>query len=349
MSALWCCGRIIAAAIIVVASLLIQGSTGRAYAQSSEEEVAPYSGGISIMLDPLADQRRFADRQDVFQVAPNLPLRAELGFVQWYPESKQFRIFLLLNYRQVEFAIAHNLNDAVGTAQPLNSSNIAPAAGQLHHVQEITVPPDEEFYFNLWTEPLAAGYYDLALIIVPDPYQNQRELPYFTTSRATMRASVYVGDTSVPPEVSFPLIDATPGEDSGFSELLWFGQEPHKAGLLDGEAVAAGENVTLIANYQPYAESVADELPPGTPLPVAFVAIVDDRVVSLNGQPVLYGSALPGQLSYLPVTIHVPADPGIHQLFIQQFPNPYIDAKAAEESGRELVGESSQRFILDAS
>jgi len=168
----------------------------------------------------------------------------------------------------------------------------------MRHVQEITVPPEQEFYFELWTEPLAPGYYDLALIVVPDPYQNQRELPYFTTARLTTRASVYVGDASVPPTVDFPLIDAAPGEDSGFSELLWFGQEPHQAGLKDGQAVATGEDVTLVANYQPYAESVADGLPPETPLPVAFVAIIDDRVVPLNGQSMLYGSANPERIIY---------------------------------------------------
>jgi hypothetical protein len=150
-----------------------------------------------------------------------------------------------------------------------------------------------------------------------------------------------------PPDIEFPLIDPTPGEDSGFMELLWFGNEPHKAGLKAEQAVEAGDEVTLTMNYQPYAKSLADELPRDTPIPVAFVAVIDDRVVPINGQPVLYGSAIPRRLSWLPITVKTPTDPGIHQIFVQQFPNPYVDAKEAEETGREFNGQSSQRFILE--
>ena len=163
----------------------------------------------------------------------------------------------------------------------------------------------------------------------------------------TSRASVYVGDSPVIPSPAFPLIDTQPAEDSGFSELLWFGQEPHKAGLKSAQQVAAEQDVTLTLNYQPYAGALADDLPQDAPLPVAFVAVLDDRVVPINGQPVLYASALPGRLSWLPITIRVPDEPGVHQLFIQQFPNPYTDAKVAEETGRDVSGDSSQRFILD--
>jgi len=335
-------------AVCLVLALLLGSLAGVAAAQPSEPDVTSYGGGMSLLLDPIPSQRRYADRQDVFRLEPGASLQADLGFIQWYPEAKPFRIFFLLNYRQANVGVrpiaAPTEDDQDSTASPV----AAPAYGEMHHVLEFTAPPEEELYFRIWTEPLAPGYYDLALIVVPDPNQTQRELPYWTVARLPTRASVYVGDAATPPMIDFPLIDPAARKESDFSELLWFGQEPYKAGLKAEQVVNAGEAVTLTVNYQPYEGSLADDLPPDSPLPTAMVAIIDDRVVPFNGEPVLYGSAVPHRLSWLPVTIQVPADPGVHQVFIQQFPNPYVDAKVAEETGREFFGESSQRFILEA-
>jgi hypothetical protein len=71
-------------------------------------------------------------------------------------------------------------------------------------------------------------------------------------------------------------------------------------------------------------------------------------VVPLNGQPVVYGSALPGRMSYIPATVTVPNDPGIHQLYIQHFPYPYLDVAVAEEKEIDLRALSSQRLTLHA-
>lgn len=326
--------------------LLVFARPSHAGSQVDDAEVTSYSGGVSLLLACVPEQCLDADQQHVFSLEPGTPLRAELGFVQWYPEPKQFRVFVLLNYRQTEFAARQDTTRSKGDRAPLASPIAFTSSGEMSHVLEFTAPPEEEIYFQLTTEPLAAGYYDLALIVVPDPYQNQRELPYFTTNQTSTRASVYVGGAE-PPALDYPLIDPAPAADSGFSEVLWFGQEPHKAGLKSGQEVAAGEDVTLTVNYQPYAESLADDLPPDSPLPVAIVAIIDNRVVPLNGEPVLYASALSNRLSYLPVTIRAPDEPGSYQLFIQPFTNPYVDAEVAEETGREFFGVSSQRFILD--
>ena len=326
--------------------LIYESATSSVASRGSEAEVTSYDGGITVSL-ACAPGQCLNTEDDIFRLEPDTPLRAELGFVQWYAEPKQFRVFVLLNYRQVEFAARQDTDRSEGDLAPLASPIALAGSGEMSHVLEFIAPPNEEVYFQLTTEPLAVGYYDLALIVVPDPYQNQRELPYLTDNQFSTRASIYVSDATEPPTLDYPLIDPTPAADSGASELLWFGQEPHKAGLNSGQQVTAGEDVTLTVNYQPYAESLADTLPPNSPLPVAIVAIIDDRVVPFNGEPVLYGSALPNRLSYLPVTVRAPEDPGAYQLFIQPFANPYVDAQVAEETGREFFGVSSQRFILD--
>ncbi len=324
--------------LVGVAPAAVQRHSDAAFAQET------YGGGMSLMLAPTNEQWRDSERPDLFQVAPGLPLLATVGFLQSYPDTKTFRIFVLLNYQQADVGVQEipepdDIQAAVATPATLDEP--------LQPFIELAIPPNEERYFRIWTAPLAEGYYDLALIVVPDPDQTQRELPYFTTAGLTTRASVYVGDNAVAPTLDYPLLDPAPAADSGFSELLWFGQEPHKAGLQASQSVAAGETVTLTVNYQPYAESLADDAPAGAALPVALVAILDDQVVPINGQPVLYGSALPGRLSYVPITVQAPGESGEHQLFIQQFPNPYVDARVAEETGRDFFGDSSQRFILD--
>jgi len=341
-----CAVSIVVRVSIVAALGLFLCSTGVAVPSAViAQDVETYGGGVSVMLDPIPSQRRYEDRQDIFQLDPETPLQAVLGFQSYYSEPTPFRIFFLLNYAQASIGSRSIAAPDESEQQPLAS---LPQIRDLHQVMELIAPPEEELYFQIWTEPLATRYYDLSLIVVPDPDKNQRQLPYWTVRQFATRATVYVGDVATPPEIDYPLIDPTPGDDSGSSELLWFGREPHRAGLKAEREVAAGEEVTLTVNYQPYTDALADDLPEGTPLPVAFVAIIDDRVVPLNGQPVLYGAAVTGRLSWLPATVQVPNEPGPHQLFIQQFPNPYVDAREAEETGREFFGTSSQRFILDA-
>lgn len=333
--------------LLLMVSLLVFAHPAHAASQDGAAEVTSYEGGMSILLACVPPQCRDANQQHVFRLEPGTPLQAEFGFVQWYPEPKQFRVFVLLNYRQVEFTAHQDTTRSQSDLAPMASPIASANAGEMSHVLEFIAPPDEEVYFQLTTEPLTVGYYDLALMVVPDPYKNQRELPYLTDNQFSTRASVYVGDAAEPPTLEFLLIDSAPAADSGFGEVLWFAQEPHKVVLNSSRQVAAGEDVTLTVNYQPYAESLADTLPPDSPLPVAMVAVIDDRVVPFNGEPVLYGSVLPNRLSYIPVTVRAPDEPGAYQLFIQPFANPYVDAEVAEETGREFFGVSSQRFILD--
>lgn len=333
--------------VAVVLPLLLNAASVVGASPLKQQPVEMYTGGMSIMLASVPNQQRYAERQDVFRVEPGASLEAEFGFVQTYPEAKQFRVLLLLNYEQEPIGF-RSIADPLVVDQGVTATPFGPEDGELHQVMEFRAAPEEERYFRIWTKPLAPGYYDLAMIVVPDPEQNQRELPYWTTARLSTRASVYVGDAAAPPVLDFPLFDPNSQAGSDFSELLWFGQEPYSPGLSASQTVDAGQDVTLTLNYQPYAGNLADDLPSDSPLPAALVAIMDDHVVPINGHPALYGSAVPGRLSWIPITVQVPSEPGVHQLFVQQFPNPYIDVKQAEETGREFFAESSQRFILDA-
>lgn len=271
-----------------------------------------------------------------------------LGFVQSFPESTFFRVFLLLNYQQTDVSARQDLTHSEGGLAPLASPIAVARAGERQPVLEFVAPPEREVYFDIRTGPLAAGYYDLAIVVVPDPEQHQRELPYLTSRQSSTRASVYVGPDAEPPAIDYPLIDADPGEDSGFGDLLWFGIAPHKAGIKSEHVVHAGQDVTLVTNCQPFAANLADDLPGNTLVPVAFVAIMDDRDVPLNGEPYGLGAALPNRLRFFPARVAVPEIPGRYQVFFAQFPNPFVDMNEAEESGREFIGQSSPRFLLDA-
>ncbi|MFN8664041.1 MAG: hypothetical protein U0075_19280 [Thermomicrobiales bacterium] len=334
--------------IFLTLALLLNFLPSLVVAQPSTPEVTTYGGGVSTFLSCTADQCRQGDRQDVFAVEPDTALHLELGFVQWYPEAKEFRVFLLLNYQQTPFAVRQDVDRVTSDRAPLGSPIAMPDASEVQPVFEFTAPPEREFYFEFRTEPLAPGYYDLALLFVPDPYKTQHELRYWTIYRFVIRASVYVGDQATPPAMDFPLLDSDPHDPVGSGEMLLLGSEPHKLGQAGEQSVRAGEDVTLAMNYQPYADNLIGESTPDIPIPTAFIAVIDDRVVPLNGQPVVHGAVLPGRISYIPVTVTVPDDPGTHQLFIQHFPNPYVDVVEAEEANLDLVGISSQRLILDA-
>ncbi|MCC6315759.1 MAG: hypothetical protein IT337_17310, partial [Thermomicrobiales bacterium] len=152
------------------------------------------------------------------------------------------------------------------------------------------------------------------------------------------------------PQPGFPLLDPVPGEDSGFDEVLWFGQEPHQAGLKSEVVAATGAEVAVPVNYQPPRD--ANKARRGrrkAPLPVVFVGVLDDQVVPLNDQSVLHGAVMPGQLSWVPLTVRAPDEPGLHQLFVLAFPNPYAEDKAAVNSERGFAVLSSQRMMIGVS
>lgn len=340
--------RIWRLAISLAMMLLLSPLANLAVAQQSTPQVTTYTGGVYTMLSCTSGQCRQADRQDIFAFEPDTALRLKLGFVQSYPEAKEFRVFLLLNYQQTQFAVRQDMGRITTDLAPLGTPIAMPDAGEMQPVLDFTAPPERELHFDIWTEPLAAGYYDLALLVVPDLHKTQRELPYWTVYRLISRASVYVGGSATPPTLEFPLVDPAPHEDSGFAEWFNFGRGPYNMRLYGEKVVQAGEDVTLPMNFQPFSWSEAGEPVAKTPVPTAFIAVIDDRVVPLNGQPVVYGSALPYSLSSFPVTVTAPADLGIHQLFVQQFPNPYVDVAEADNAELNLFGESSQRLILDA-
>ncbi|MCC6315499.1 MAG: hypothetical protein IT337_15985, partial [Thermomicrobiales bacterium] len=153
-------------------------------------------GGEFLHLSPVPEQRRHPERKDAFQIEPGAPARARFGFISQYSDATPFRILLLLNYRQVNFAARLANPSLASGAFPVASPIALLAAGEMRLALEFTAPPGEEIDFDLWTEPLAEGFYDLALIVVPDPDQTQRDLPYFTVRQHVIRASVRVGEAA---------------------------------------------------------------------------------------------------------------------------------------------------------
>lgn len=332
----------------LLALILVLG-LGSAFASpgaSQDVEEGTFRGGLGFSFSSIPSQQKVPDVYDVFQLEPGDQLQAELGFRSHYAEPKAFRIFLLLNYQQAEIGFQPM---PVPSAEPGSRTGpiASPVPGRLHHVLELVAPPEKELWFHIWTAPLAAGYYDLALVFVPDPDLTQRELRYFTTARPSARASVYAGDAALPPVIDFPPLDPEARPDGNVVDMLLFGPDPYSGQMYGSQRVSPGSDVTLGLNFAANAENLPDNQLPDSPLPTAFVAFINDRVVPINNQPVLYGSARPGTVSWMPVTVQAPDEPGTHQLFIQQFPNPYIDPIWAEETGREFIAESSQRFRLE--
>lgn len=334
---------------ISVATLLLLSPLGSLVAAQAATPVkSSYSGGASMLLDcEPTDQCLRPDRQDVFSVEPGKALRAKFGFVQSHPKPIEFRVFLLLNYQQTPFAVQQIASHEESGLAPLGSAIAMPEPDAMQPVWDFTVPPEQEFYFELTTEPLAAGYYDLALLVVPDPNKTQHELRYWTVYRYATRASIYVGDAATPPTVDIPLIDPEPDDGGGTGGYLWFRPDATNTRPHEDRAVNAGEDVTLGLKYRPYGENVLDGQPLTDPVPAAFIAIIDDRVVPINGQPAIYASALPGRTSNLSITVTAPDDPGIHQIYVQQFPYPYVTVAVIDESGLSDYGESSPRLVLN--
>lgn len=333
--------------LLVFTLLLSFGPANSSTGASQDVDEGTFRGGLAFSLSTVPSQQKVPGRHDVFQIAPGEQLQAELGFRSHYAEAKAFRVILLLNYEQAK--IGFRLTPAPLDEQNSSASPVAsPIVEPLHHIMEFVAPPEEELWFQIWTAPLAAGYYDLALVFVPDPELTQSELRYSTTFRPSARASVFVGEAALPPTIEYPLLDPEAQSiDSVYGDSLLFGPDPYSGQMYGSQQVSPATDVTLGLNFVPTAENLPDNQLPESPLPTAFVAFIDDRVVPINGQPVLYGSARPGTISWMPITVQAPEEPGTYQVFVQQFPNPYIDPAWAEETGREFIAESSQRFRLE--
>jgi len=308
---------------------------------SLQQQEGSYSGGFSITFDSAPKQQLGDSGQRVYTVRPEAPLRGVVGIRNEFPDRKSVRVLLLLNYEQQHFSMT-----SMDMEQASDQGNELREESPLRESAEFAIEPLGERWFDFVTLPLDPGYYDMALIFVPDPLATQAELRYRTTLRPVIRASVYVQGGS-PPQVDFPPLDPEARENDGYGEVCWLTAAPYSLQLTPGTRAKPGEDVTFFLSLQPHVAAL-EGTPPGTvSVSLALVAFMDDEVVPMNGEPAVFASAQPGYLSAFAVTITAPPEPGVYQFFIQQLPYPFVDVAEADQAGRVLVAESTQRVVLE--
>lgn len=231
------------------------------------------------------------------------------------------RFFLLLDYEQAPFLV-HQV-EAVEDAVDIQAAAPPPAL-PFAETLDVTASPATLQAYRFWTEPLGPGSHALAFVVVFDPERLQAELPYDTAFRPTLDASVEVPPATMPTP-RFPPLDPSPVEAPQFTNLLLLSNEPGGTKRSSGQRARPGEEVRFFLRYQPHAAVLNDGVTGDGTVPVALVAFIDDRVVPMNGHPVVYASARVGSLSTLPITVRAPDEPGVHQLFLLAFPQPYRD------------------------
>lgn len=321
----------------------IRVSAGTAARQVPE----PPARGTSMNLSSTPEQTREADF-NVFEVAPGEPLLLRLIFVSQHERPTEFRILMLLNYRQAVLGWAEApalvADPHAEPIPPLESWTPVPAD---RHALEFSARLEEPQWLHLWTEPLSPGYYDLAIIVVPDFRLTATEAGYFTTYRPFLRGAVYVGP-AVPPAPDYPILDpdARPLDSTGADSLL-FTRQPYSQQMNSAATIIPGALLSLNADWAPTDLNLPDNQLPTSPLPTAFVCFIEDQQVPFSGELVKYGAGVPNTLNSLPISVAAPAVAGRYQLFLQQFPNPYVDPAYAYETGREFYAESSQRYTLE--
>lgn len=290
-----------------------------------------YGGAINLRFDSIPPRQRtpsaanpaLSDR--VYQLSPGEALRGDLRLLQTYPDPKRVRLMLLLNYRQVPFQV----DNQVAT-----------------NAFEADLRPGLEANFHLATQQLARGYYDFALIVVVDPHNTLLDgrTRFRTKETPVLRRSLYVG-TASPPTVTYEPLTSTM-ITGHISDLLMLTEQPQGLDLWPGRHVAPGERLNLFVRTSPLKGNVRAAAPAETAVPIALVAFMDDHVVPIGTAAVVYAAVRPGEIGTLPITVTAPLNPGVHQYFVHQFPNPYVDATLTGSGDHSFYSQSTQRIVL---
>lgn len=342
-----------------------QGSSvgsSRSRGEATPGADSTYGGTISTQFVSLPEQRAYPPPPpearadpfyaspyfDVFRVAPGEALRGTLLLSSTFPDAKPLRLLLLVDYRQVAFALGPD-----------------PAAE--HHA--VTLLPGEEVALDLATPPLDPGTHDLALVAQVDPANLDRDA--LTRSHSTFspvdRQTVIVGDAPPPSPPAAAAIPFDAGAESGdrFSDVLLLTADRGRLAYWSGGPVDPGETVTLYLRAQPLLSTlravgqagpaavatpeVGEALAQGQAVPVALVGLMDGRVVPIDatGATVRYGALPIARISTIEITITAPTEPGSHQFSVHQFPNPHVEVAPAWAGDQSFYSLATQRVVLD--
>lgn len=272
--------------------------------ESSTGAITPetYSGGLRTRFESIPSQRQYASDEfpGAFQVQPGQPLEGEFAAINNFPDTKEGLLLLLLNYRQQMFRV--NGEDALPFYQ-------------------FTFGSGEQISFSLTTELLAEGYYDLAWVVIVDPYKADPDLLSRVRSSFSpvLRRSVYVGDVA-PPRIAFQPFAGVTADSSPYNEALYITEREDRLGPWPEFEVRPQESVQAFLRFGvPRYEDPTDK----KEVPMAFVAFMDYQQVPLGtDQPALFGLAKAGEIVTVPLTIAEKGE-GTHFYFIHRFPWPY--------------------------
>lgn len=338
---------------------------------AAQDEDGP-TAGLSIYFEVAPGQYKPGGDDVIFSVPTGASLRYGLWIGHFFPAAVNLRLTMLLDYQPLPFALTPMNPDWVTPPRTDEDAPIeppftmetplslatrigAPTVDGAHVLTfDLRLEPGETRAFVGATAPVTAGYHDLALLIVPDADASQSELGYFTTFREAVRGSVYAGADASPPALTLEPLDPAPEPVSRPLELASFADSPDSNRLLFETVAAPGETETVWLQLIPYPETPFGADPEATPdpalgneNPVALVAVFDDRVVPLNGEPFLLGTLREGHFNTIPVEIPASAEPGFHQYFVQVFPNPFTDVDAVYAARRSLFSVQPQRLTIE--
>lgn len=286
-----------------------------------------YTGRIRHRFDVLPSQHRYdAESSVVYAVEPEERLTAELGTINMFPDTKEISLVLLMNYEQAGFQI-----DSQEYTGAFN----------------FELEPGEEVTFDFTSEPLSEGYYDFALVMIVDLHHNtalDTRSRMRTTFTPVTRRSIFVGDASAPDTSFLPFEEAVEDPGGGFSDALFLTDSPESFNLFSEQQVRAGTTVELFIRLSVPDYIMRDD---SMAAPVALVGFLDEEIIPINDQPVIYGSARRGEITTLPVTITAPREPGLYSFFIHRFPNPYTEVLRLGSQDRGFYSLSTQRVVLE--
>lgn len=313
-----------------------------------------YGGSFNVLFEDRSQQERwqvatpapnsFDPTFAMMRVRPGEPLVTRVGLSQTYPDAKNVRLMLLVDFRQVPFSFAPLSSDRSDT---LLTPPATPPGGEPSQMSAtVFLEPGIAVFFRLTVAPLPAGYHDLALVISLDPEKTQSELRYSTALAPVARAGLYVGDAT-PPSFDTDPLDPNPVEDASFGGLCLLTPDPDSVQNWPGRTVKAGEDIDLYLRLQPFSGSRRPSAPDSEPIVVALVGFLEDTTIDLNGEPVIYGTVRLDTLSTITITFHAPDQPGQYQFFVHQFPNPYAEQILADPGDRSFDGRACQRIVLD--